>query len=128
MNAVTVLAAGSGVAFVVYGVLCLGSPSMEAEFVRFGLSRFRVLTGVLEVLAGVGLLVGLRWSPALWLSAGVTALTHGKDPVIATAVVPKAHAEAEEAAPEAAAAAPAAAPAAEKKDEKKEDKKDDKKK
>lgn len=74
MNAVTVLAAGSGVAFVVYGVLCLGSPSMEAEFVRFGLSRFRVLTGVLEVLAGVGLLVGIRWSPALWLSAGVTAL------------------------------------------------------
>jgi uncharacterized membrane protein len=74
VTAVTVLAAGSGLAFVVYGVLCLASPSMQAEFVRFGLSRFRVLTGVLEVLAGVGLLVGLRWSPALWLSAGGVAL------------------------------------------------------
>jgi large subunit ribosomal protein L25 len=58
------------------------------------------------------------------LPAGVTAVTHGKDPVIATAIVPKAHAEAEEAAPEAAAAAPAAAaPAAEKKEEKKDEKK-----
>ncbi len=74
MNAVTVLAAGSGLAFVVYGVLCLTSPSMQAEFVRFGLERFRVLTGLLEVLAGVGLLVGLRWSPAMWLSSGVVAL------------------------------------------------------
>jgi large subunit ribosomal protein L25 len=46
------------------------------------------------------------------LPPGVSALTHGKDPVIATAVIPKAHAEAEEAAPEAVAAAPAAAPAA----------------
>lgn len=74
MTAVTVLAAGSGLAFVVYGVLCLVSPSMQAEFVRFGLARFRVLTGVLEVLAGVGLLAGLRWPPALWLSAGGVAL------------------------------------------------------
>jgi hypothetical protein len=74
VNAVSVLAAGSGLAFVVYGMLCLVSPSMQAEFARFGLERFRVLTGVLEVLAGVGLLVGLRWSPALWLSAGGVAL------------------------------------------------------
>ena len=60
------------------------------------------------------------------LPPGVVALTHGKDPVIASAMVPKAHAEAEEApaAEAAAAAAPvAAAPAAEKKEEKKEEKK-----
>jgi large subunit ribosomal protein L25 len=58
------------------------------------------------------------------LPPGVVALTHGKDPVIASATVPKAHAEAEEAAPgEAAAAAAPAAPAAEKKEEKKEEKK-----
>ncbi len=43
----------------------------------------------------------------LGLPAGVTAVTHGKDPVIATAIVPKAHAETEEAAETA--AAPAAA-------------------
>ena len=74
MNAVTVLAAALGVTFVVYGALCLASPSMQAEFVRFGLARFRVLTGILEVLAGVGLLVGLKWPPALWLSSGGLAM------------------------------------------------------
>jgi DoxX-like family len=74
VTAVTVLAAGSGLAFVAYGVLCLVSAPMQAEFVRFGLERFRVLTGVLEVLAGVGLLVGLRWPPAMWISAGGVAL------------------------------------------------------
>lgn len=68
------LAAGSGLAFIFYGVMCLASASMQAEFVRFGLERFRVLTGILEVLAGAGLLVGLRWPPALWLSAGGVAL------------------------------------------------------
>jgi hypothetical protein len=74
VTAVTVLAAGSGLAFVVYGVLCLVSTPMQAEFVRFGLERFRVLTGVLEVFAGVGLLVGLRWPPAMSISAGGVAL------------------------------------------------------
>ena len=74
MTTASVLAASSGVAFVVYGVLCLTSPAMQAEFERFGLARFRMLTGVLEVLAGVGLLVGLRWPPATWLSAGGVAL------------------------------------------------------
>lgn len=50
----------------------------------------------------------------LKLPSGVVAVTHGKDPVIATAVVPKAVVETEEAAAEGAAAAPAAAaPAAE---------------
>ena len=75
MSAVAVLAAASGLAFVVYGALCLGSASMQAEFVRFGLARFRVVTGILEVLAGLGLLVGLGWPPALWLcSGGLTVL------------------------------------------------------
>ena len=50
----------------------------------------------------------------LKLPSGVVAVTHGKDPVIATAVVPKAVVETEEVAAEGAAAAPAAAaPAAE---------------
>jgi large subunit ribosomal protein L25 len=57
------------------------------------------------------------------LPAGVTPLTHGKDPVIATAIVPKAHVEAEETAAAEAAPAAAVAPAPEKKEEKKEDKK-----
>ncbi|MFO1305390.1 MAG: 50S ribosomal protein L25/general stress protein Ctc [Burkholderiales bacterium] len=63
---------------------------------------------------------------ALKLPAGVSVVTHKTDPVVATAVVPRAAVEAEETtAAEGAAAAPAeaAAPAAEKKEEKKDDKK-----
>ncbi len=63
---------------------------------------------------------------ALKLPQGVTVVTRGKtDPVVATAVVPRAASESEEApAAEAAAAAPAeAAKPAEKKEEKKDDKK-----
>jgi len=67
----------------------------------------------------------------LTLPQGVTAITHGKDPVVATAIIPKAPVEVEETADAEAAAAPAAAPAAEqdvdKKDEKGDDKKADKK-
>jgi len=74
---------------------------------------------------------------SLKLPNGVTAVTHrGKDPVVATAVVPKAVVEVEAAAAEgeAAVAAPAAeakagdAKGGDKKDEKGGDKKDDKKK
>ena len=43
---------------------------MKSDFERFGLERLRTLTGLLEVLAGVGLLAGLKWPPALWLSSG----------------------------------------------------------
>jgi large subunit ribosomal protein L25 len=76
----------------------------------------------------------------LKLKDGITAITHGKDPVVATAVVPKAIVETEEVAAtaEGEAAAPAegaaAAPAADAKapeakgGDKKEDKKDDRKK
>ena len=63
----------------------------------------------------------------LTLPQGVAALTHGKDPVVATAIIPKAQVEVEETAEATeAAAAAAAAPAAEKDADKKEEKKDDK--
>jgi len=64
----------------------------------------------------------------LKLPSGVTPLTHGKDPVVALGMIPKAHAEAEEAAvtaevAPAAEAKPAEAKAAEKKEGGKDDKK-----
>jgi uncharacterized membrane protein YphA (DoxX/SURF4 family) len=64
----------SAVLFLVYGLLCLFSSSMEAEFERFGLARFRRLTGALEVLGGVGLLVGLRVPEVLLVAAAGLAL------------------------------------------------------
>lgn len=70
----SLLALCTGTAFVAYGLSCLRSGAMKAEFRRFGLERFRMLTGVLEVLGGLGLLVGLVWPPAMWLSSGGLAL------------------------------------------------------
>jgi len=66
----TVLVVGSGSAFVIYGLCCLWAPSMQREFERFGLAKYRVLTGVLEVLGGVGLLGGFLWAPAWWIASG----------------------------------------------------------
>ena len=70
----SLLALCTGTAFVAYGLSCLRSEAMKAEFRRFGLERFRMLTGVLEVLGGLGLLVGLLWPLAMWLSSGGLAL------------------------------------------------------
>ena len=48
----------SGIGFLIYGIECLRSPFMVREFERFGVARFRVLTGILEILGGLGVLVG----------------------------------------------------------------------
>lgn len=45
--------------FLFYGFMCLFANGMEAEFERFGLSQYRRLTGSLEVLGAVGLVVGV---------------------------------------------------------------------
>lgn len=64
------LVVASGCAFVTYGWSCLYTPAMHREFERFGLARFRTMTGVLEVLGGVGLLGGFAWPPAWPLASG----------------------------------------------------------
>jgi uncharacterized membrane protein YphA (DoxX/SURF4 family) len=70
----TLLSIASSLVFIIYGIFCAFTPSMQADFHRFGLDHFRILTGILEILGGTGLLVGLRWRPALWLSAAGLAL------------------------------------------------------
>lgn len=74
MTLFTALTVLSGVAFVIYGISCLGSQAMAREFTRFGLARFRVLVGALEVLGGAGLLLGLWSLPLLAASAAGLAL------------------------------------------------------
>jgi uncharacterized membrane protein YphA (DoxX/SURF4 family) len=64
----------SSLVFIVYGAFCAFTPSMVADFHRFGLDNLRILTGILEILGGIGLLVGLKWRPILWLSAAGLAL------------------------------------------------------
>lgn len=58
MTLFTTLTVGSAIAFLLYGVHCLVSSEMRAEFERFGLPGYRVLTGWLEIAGGAGLLAG----------------------------------------------------------------------
>jgi len=58
----------SAALFLYYGLRCLFSNGMVAEFQRFGLSRFRRLTGSLEVLGALGLLAGC-FIPGLMIAA-----------------------------------------------------------
>ena len=64
----------SSTLFLFYGIACLSVEGMKRDFERFGLSRFRTLTGTLEVLGALGLIVGQLWPPLVPLSAGGLAL------------------------------------------------------
>ncbi len=70
----TVLALVSSLAFILYGTHCLTSATMEREFVRYGLGNLRVFTGWLQLLGGLGLIVGLWWPTASLISSGGLAL------------------------------------------------------
>lgn len=74
MTAARLLTCLCGAAFLVYGIRGLTLPSIAEEFKRFGLPNLRVLTGVLEILGGAGLLIGLHWLPVLVISAAGLAL------------------------------------------------------
>lgn len=64
----------SGLSFVTYGVLCVFSGHMKAEFERYELRGFRQWVGYLELLGGLGVLLGHYWKPLLVFSAGGLAL------------------------------------------------------
>ena len=49
----------SALSFMGYGFSCLFSSHMTAEFKRYQLEKFQVLTGLLQILGAAGLLVGL---------------------------------------------------------------------
>lgn len=60
----------SAVAFLFYGIAFFANSGMKEEFERYGLNRFRKLIGLLQLLGGLGLLVGLAWKPALIVASG----------------------------------------------------------
>ena len=81
----------SALTFIFYGLLCLLTDHMRIEFTRYGLSQFRKLTGSLELLGGISLLLGQYYSPLLFLGAaglallmflGVIVRFKAKDPLI----------------------------------------------
>jgi len=61
-------------AFFFYGVSCIYSPHMRVEFTRYGLSQFRVMTGILQVLAAIGLALGVAYPILGGIAAGGVAL------------------------------------------------------
>ncbi len=50
------------ISFLVYGTRCLFTEAMILEFHRWGVSGLRHITGILEVLGAVGLVLG-QWLP-----------------------------------------------------------------
>ncbi|MDA0767110.1 MAG: DoxX family protein [Verrucomicrobia bacterium] len=58
------------VSFIGYGVSCLATDHMVREFERYGLARYRVLTGVLQILGAAGLLAGFQFPMVGALAAG----------------------------------------------------------
>lgn len=64
----------SAILFGGYGLNCLLSERMVAEFERYRLPGLRQLTGALQVAASLGLLAGLLYRPLLLLSSGGLAL------------------------------------------------------
>ena len=64
----------SSISFLIYGIAYFTSPKMKSEFTRFGLEKFGAMTAILEILGGLGLLVGLMFNFFLLISAGGLAL------------------------------------------------------
>ena len=58
----------SGVAFLIYGLLIIFTSHMIEEFDRYGMTKFRKLTGILEILGGLGSLIGLKFYPIYLVS------------------------------------------------------------
>jgi uncharacterized membrane protein YphA (DoxX/SURF4 family) len=69
-----VLRALSMLLFFYYGISVLVSDAMVREFEKFGLLRFRKLTGVLEVVGAAGLLIGYLVPALVIVASGGLAL------------------------------------------------------
>lgn len=64
-----VLTLVSAFSFLFYGLTFFTNSGMKAEFERYDLDKFRNLVGYLQLMGGVGLIIGLFWEPALWISS-----------------------------------------------------------
>ena len=65
----------SALLFIAYGLSCFLSKEMIVEFDRYLLTNLRVLTGVLQITGGFGLIVGYFNRPILLFSAtGLTVM------------------------------------------------------
>tara|TARA_B100000780_G_scaffold122201_1_gene85695 strand:+ start:1072 stop:1410 length:339 start_codon:yes stop_codon:yes gene_type:complete len=59
----------SGVSFIFYGIGSFKSTRMESEYKRWGYKDYRYLIGGLQLLGGIGLLIGLLVNKLLLISS-----------------------------------------------------------
>lgn len=64
----------SALSFLFYGCSYYLSSHMRDEFKRYGLEKFALMVSTLQILGGLGLIVGLQFYPALIISSGGLAL------------------------------------------------------
>lgn len=74
MNVLSVCVLVSSISFLFYGISYFISPHMKNEFERFKLEKLALLVIILEIVAALGLLIGLWYEPILLLSSGGLAL------------------------------------------------------
>lgn len=74
MNSQTFVVLVCALSFLGYGLSCLSSPHMVVEFQRYGLAGFRRITGILQLLAATGLIIGLFLPPIGGIAAAGLAL------------------------------------------------------
>ena len=65
MSLLTLMTFISALSFLFFGTACLTSTKMKSEFTRYGLSKSRVLVGVLQLLGAFGLFLGFFYSPVV---------------------------------------------------------------
>ena len=58
------------VSFFAFGLSCFTAAYMRREFARYGLARFRVMTGVLQLLGALGVSIGL-WHALIGMAAAL---------------------------------------------------------
>jgi uncharacterized membrane protein YphA (DoxX/SURF4 family) len=83
----------SAVSFLFYGIGCFINPKMKEEFIRYGVPQYREFTGLLQILGGLGIVIGF-WETYLLLAStlglsllmlfGVIIRIKIKDPLLKT--------------------------------------------
>lgn len=71
MDLLTVLVWFSSLAFIYFGINCFYSKFIILEFKRYELPAYRKLTGFLQLIGAIGLLIGLYFNPILLLLASI---------------------------------------------------------
>ncbi|WP_026838617.1 DoxX family protein [Gillisia sp. JM1] len=71
MDLLSVITWFSGLVFIYFGINCFYSKFIISEFKRYKLPKYRKLTGILQLIGALSLLIGLYFYPILLLLASI---------------------------------------------------------